>query len=57
MRWVDGITISMDMSLSKFPGDSEGQRSLGCCAAWGHKELDMTYELNNKGPALEEMLN
>ena len=24
------------------PGDSEGQRSLACCSAWGHKESDMT---------------
>ena len=23
-------------------GDSEGQRSLGCCSPWGCKELDMT---------------
>ena len=23
-------------------GESEGQRSLVCCRAWGHKELDTT---------------
>ena len=28
------------------PGDSEGQRSLVCCSLWGHKELDMTEQLN-----------
>ena len=41
MRWLDGITDLMDMSLST-PGDSEGQGGLGCCSPWGHKELDTT---------------
>ena len=43
MRWLDGITDSMDMSLSKFwAGVGDGQRSLACCSPWGHKELDTT---------------
>jgi len=29
-------------------GDSEEQGSLACCSPWGHKELDMTEQLNNK---------
>ena len=41
MRWLDDVTNSMDMILSKL-GDSEGQRSLVCCSPRGHKELDMT---------------
>ena len=41
MRWLDGITDFMDVSLSKL-GDSEGQGSLACCSPWGCKELDMT---------------
>ena len=41
MRWLDGITESMDMSLSKLQ-DSEGQGGLMCCRPWGHKELDTT---------------
>ena len=29
-------------------GDSEGQGSLMCCSPWGHKELGMVEQLNNK---------
>ena len=45
MRWLDGITDSMDMSLSKL-GDGEGQGSLASRSPWGHKELDRTEGLN-----------
>ena len=47
MRWLDGITNSMDKSLSILL-DSEGQGSLACCNSWRHKELDTTWQLNNK---------
>ena len=33
--------------LGQTPGDSEGQGSLACCSPWGHKESDMTEQLNN----------
>ena len=46
MRWLGGITVSVDMSLSKL-GDSEGQGSLACCSPWGCKELDTTEQLDN----------
>ena len=29
------------------PGASEGQESLVCCSAWGCKESNMTYRMNN----------
>ena len=45
MRWLDGITDSMDMSLST-PGVGDGQGSLVCCSPWGRKESDMTERLN-----------
>ena len=45
VRWLDGITDPMDMSLSQFQGDSEGQGSLVCCSPWGQKESDTTEVL------------
>ena len=42
MRWLDGITDSMDMSLSKLQEIVKGKESLVCCSLWGHKESDMT---------------
>ena len=39
MRWLDGITDSMDMSLSKL---QEFVMDRACCSPWGHKVSDMT---------------
>ena len=44
---MDGITDSLDMSLSKTLGDGKAQRSLVCCSPWGHNELNTTEQLNN----------
>ena len=41
MRWLDDITDTVDISLSKLE-NSEGQGSLACCHPWGSKESDMT---------------
>ena len=46
MRWLDGMTDSMDMSLSKFWEMVKDRGSLVCCSPWGHKESDMTEQLN-----------
>ena len=46
MRWLDGISNSMGMSLSKLWENSEGWGGLACCSPWGCKELDMTEQLN-----------
>ena len=42
MRWLDGITDLMDMSLSKVWEMVMGQGSLVCYSPWGRKELDTT---------------
>ena len=46
MSWLDSTMESMDMNLSKLLGDSEGHKRLACCSPRGHKELDMTEQLN-----------
>ena len=45
MRWLHGITDSMDMSLGKL-GVGDGQGGLVCCSPLGLKESDMTERLN-----------
>jgi len=44
MRWLDGITDSMDMNLST-PQEMVKDRK-----AWSRKEQDMTWWLNNNNP-------
>ena len=46
MRWLDGITDLMDMSLNKLREVGDGQGGLACCDSWGRKESDMTEGLN-----------
>ena len=46
MRWLDGITDSMDVEFEWTPGGGDGQGGLACCDSWGHKESDMTERLN-----------
>ena len=42
MRWLDSITNSMDMNLSKLWEIVKGRRACVCCNPWGCKDSDMT---------------
>ena len=42
MRWLDGITDSMDVSLSELQELVMDRGGLAWCNSWGCKELDMT---------------
>ena len=46
IRWLDGITDSMDMSLSKLQELVMDRETCPCCTLWGHKKSDMTDWLN-----------
>ena len=46
MRWLDGITDSMEGESEWTRGVSDGQGGLACCNSWGHKESDTTERLN-----------
>ena len=52
MRWLDGITYSMDMTLSKL----WEKGSLACCSSWGHKESDLPEGLNSTNNIFSDIL-
>ena len=45
IRWLDGVTDSMHMSLSKLQELVRDREALACCSPWDCKESDTTERL------------
>ena len=46
MMWLDGISDSVDMSLSRFWDLVMKSEALACCSPWRLKESDTTERQN-----------
>ena len=60
MRWLNGITDSMDVSLSKLwemVKNREPYPGQACFSPWGHRESDTIQRLNNNKEKKETTLS
>ena len=55
IRWLDGITNSMDISLSKLREMVKDREAWLCYSPWGHKEWGTTEWLNNSNKSLRHV--
>ena len=55
MRWLDGIMTQWTWVWANSRRNGEGQGSLACHSACGHKESDMTEWLNNDNNCLVDI--
>ena len=46
MRWLEGITDSVDMGLGGLRELVMDREALACCNSWGRKESDTTERVN-----------
>ena len=56
MRWLDGITNSMDVTLSKLQELVMGQGGLVCCNSQGCKHSEVTKRLNWNETAIDSLI-
>ena len=49
VRWLDGITDSVDRNLSKLRKLMMNREAWPCCSQWGRRGLDTTERLNSTG--------
>ena len=53
MRWLDGITNSMDMNLSKLGEVAKDREAWRCCSPWGGRGHGLATEQEWKHNILE----
>ena len=53
MRWLDSITASMNINLSKL-GGGKGQGRPPCCSSWDCEESDVTWQLNSNNTTAKQ---